>query len=194
MEASDVGEVVGLAVLRGWRCVLGLPSHVHIHALMAASIAAHSRCDGQRFLEHEVLASAVLTTCVPWPEPSRFAALGQPGRVVLGNALAERWTASTSLRHFATGSAVGHALQQHVLVEDIVAAWEAKHGVRREDVLLWPVWKPIALAMAHGMWFGDVSQLFCRDVGIAVPLPVAISPALVRHLMKEEVALVSSPH
>ena len=55
---DSVSRVVGVAVVRGWRCVLGAASHADTHALMLASENEHKRRSGLRFIEHEVVVSA----------------------------------------------------------------------------------------------------------------------------------------
>ena len=52
--------VVGLAVIRKWHYVVSSASTWDMHALMRASSALHPRRHGQRFLEHDVVASAML--------------------------------------------------------------------------------------------------------------------------------------
>ena len=58
--ANDGYVVEGLAVIRKWHFVETSASNPDTYALMRANIALHRKRNGQRFLEHAVLASAVL--------------------------------------------------------------------------------------------------------------------------------------
>ena len=65
-DGDDVGALrpnadvlVGIAVLRSWHCIRGAASHNDVYALVQASEAFHRKRTGQRFLEHEVVASAI---------------------------------------------------------------------------------------------------------------------------------------
>ena len=78
-EWMPSGAVWGIAVVRQWRYVLDTASTHDMLALMKASDAMHSKRQGQRFLEHEVLAAATVVdtgspaTCCPVAWPPRFA-------------------------------------------------------------------------------------------------------------------------
>ena len=50
----------GLAIVRQWRCVLSAASTQDMLALMRASGDTHRRRQGQRFLEHEIVAAAAI--------------------------------------------------------------------------------------------------------------------------------------
>ena len=50
--------IVGVAVVRAWRCVRSVATHEDTYALTQASVAHHPKRSGERYLEHEVLASA----------------------------------------------------------------------------------------------------------------------------------------
>ena len=58
--ANDGYVVEGLAVIRKWHFVETSASHPDTYALMRATRALHRKRNGQRYLEHAVLASAVL--------------------------------------------------------------------------------------------------------------------------------------
>ena len=68
LRACDVVErgqpatdyVAGLVVMRSWHFVTQRASHEHTYALIQAELAASSRRSGQRFIEHEVIAAAVV--------------------------------------------------------------------------------------------------------------------------------------
>ena len=54
------GAVWGIAVVRQWKYVVDTASTHDMLALMKASAEMHQRRQGQRFLEHEILAAATV--------------------------------------------------------------------------------------------------------------------------------------
>ena len=68
------GVVIGLAVIRAWHYVRELASDADTYAMIAASRAFFPQRHGQRFIEHEILASARLHTDTDTTLPSTLAA------------------------------------------------------------------------------------------------------------------------
>ena len=177
-SASDNGVAVGIAVLRQWRFVVSVASTKDTHALMCASIAFHPRRDGQRFLEHEVVAAAIVPTqevVVPVPADLSAWPAASAGRQLV---VAMR-TLGTRLR-ITKGAFAGSTYD----VDTLVRMWSSDHAVSSASVLAWPVAHPLANAMASGVWGGDVSVRFQRvQFGERSLAPTAPTEGMQRHFL-----------
>ena len=65
----------------------------------------------------------------------------------------------------------GYLRGQTVSISDCIATWKQVYGVSERAVTAWPVWAPLALAMACGKWHGDVTPLHRREKGGRSTLP-----------------------
>ena len=185
-EWMPSGAVWGLAVVRQWRYVLDTASTQDMLALMKASNAMHCRRQGQLFLEHEVLAAAMVldtgspaTSCpVAWPP--RFA----------GERLVEGMRASAARLRCTRGP----AFPRHLDVQELLAHWASTLQVSLGSPLSWQVATPLAMAMARGVWDGDVSVHFRRvTFGEVSKAPTQPSAGMLRHFASMDVP-VGYPH
>ena len=154
--ADDV--VVGLAIVQGWHCVRGVASHADTYALMMASQAFHRKRSSPRYLEHKVIAAAMasqggtfmVTPCRSDALPARVAGVKviEHLTATLGNALVTK-----GIRH-----------GQDVPIGQLLCEWEVHYGVSASACVAWPVTFRLALAMASGAWYGDVSVRHRRQL------------------------------
>ena len=155
---ADMNRVVGIAVMRGWRCVFGEASHVDAFALIAASEAFHRKRSGQRYLEHEVVASALL-------QASDYSAIdvgpkwGSLPAGISGSRLLQDILGSARAE-VTRGVGGGRTLSVGQLLE----AWKSEYCVHAADCLAWPVVAVLAVALASGKWYGDVSVKHRRQL------------------------------
>ena len=164
-EESDL--LVGLAVIEGWRCVRGSASHADTYALMQASEAFHRRRSGQRFLEHRVVSAASLGQL----NGSRLDAPSSWVNVPAG-------VAGPKLLQHLTSASLGALARQRgselVPLGQLLSDWEARYGVSVSKCFAWPVTMQLAVVMASGLWFGDVSVRHRRQL----PTDVTMAPSL----------------
>ena len=187
--SADIDRVVGVAIVRGWRCVRGAASHADTYALMKASEAFHKKRSGHRFLEHEIIDAAFTQAAdntflhVPSDVVARPASIS--GRQILQQLLGARAVAVPT-----KGRTVGSVLSLGALLD----AWTAEYGVARGNSLAWPVVGVLAAAMASGTWYGDVSVRHRRQL----PLDNTLAPLLpsigqMRQFVLMDVDLVQPP-
>ena len=169
--------IVGVAVVRAWRCVRSAASHQDTYALMQASMAHHPRRSGERYLEHEVLASARVevsdrSVLVIAPELARLPS------VVLGQRLCQRLSAAGAHLVVSKGARIGAI----VAIDGLRSEWASDYGILSSASVAWPVAFPLARAMAAGVWYGDVSVKHRRQLPTEVTMaPLAPPAGLLRH-------------
>ena len=192
-QGADV--LVGVVVVRGWRFVRGSASHLDTYALMAASEAFHRRREGQRFLEHEIVASASVRGGDGSPiEVSADITAGSPGfagrrllQQVLGSSASAEVTSGEGTRALGGGG-------RRVAVSEVLASWKTHYAVDEAKCVAWPVLGALALAMAEGAWYGDVSVRHRRQIpGENTIAPTGPSVGLLRHFVGQEVERVRPP-
>ena len=146
--------VVGVAVLRGWRCVTSAASHAQTHLMMQANLKARAfrNVAGEAFLEHAVLAVAALQSFAavdvdanPMRAPPRVV-----GTRLLGHLITE-------------GALVADADNKPVSVRTMLQGWRGRFGVDVDDPVSWTLTPLVARAMATGRWHGDVSRVAGRE-------------------------------
>ena len=166
---EDLPIIAGLAVVEEWRFVHAKPRHVQSELLMDAARTYFARRRGMTFLEHTILA------CARWDGAAHFP---------------EDWQA---LPPYAFGHALLGRLHEDnsVWVSRQLHAWKTRFGFAKL-VVAWPVWLPLALGMASGKWYADVSVLCQRHIGETITAPVGPSALLVRHFMALSVSVSSS--
>ena len=185
-DAADrpaIAVIAGVAVMRAWRCVLREASHADAFALMAASAAFYSKRAGQAYLEHVVVANASFSDAM-----DAMASDGQ--RVEAGPALIERMREAKATVVVTKGQASG----QTMLAEHFVAQLRSDYQLTSRAVA-WPVVFPLAIAMAKGTWFGDVSVRHRRRVATddTLAAPVGPSVGLLRHWVQSAIAMPRAP-
>ena len=186
LDETTRATIVGLAVLRGWRFVQGQASTSDAHMLIQASLQHNARCKGQRFLEHEVLASAVLSfqggCAIHPPEGWNAWPATYAGRTLLPS-LTQRMASVSSK---SASGMTDHLSQGNLKVERILAQWSAEFGLEVGSCSAWPVAPSLALAVARGQWDTDVSVKLRRDsAGTRGPLRLGPAPAIMRRFQEE---------
>ena len=159
-------QVVGLAVLEGWRFVCdGRASSQDSFLLMSAAQEHHSRRGHPIFVEHNVLASAFV-------DVHTAAQLGHPhGALLVPGALpmfVPKDVAAT-LSHLSCGLSRGPCTPGHPTtpLKDVLGMWSKHFGVSPDTIVWWPLWSPLAIAIANGRWAADVSAIFTRASNVA---------------------------
>ena len=181
---QDTAVIEGVAVMRGWRCVRREASHADTFALMAASAAFYSKRTGQAYLEHEVVASATVS--------GAMSAMASEGQLVeAGPALIERLREAKATVIVTKGQARGQTMPAEHFLAQLRSTYQLT-----SRVVAWPVAFPLAIAMAKGAWFGDVSVKHRRRVATedSLAAPVGPSVGLLRYwLQSEEVCMPRAP-
>ena len=183
LPSGILTAVVGLAVICGWRFVHGRSKTADAYTLIQASLGHWPRCQGQRFLEHEVLAFAALDlppSCVVIP-PEGWDAwpAGYAGRALLD--LVRSQHALASYR-----SASPPPAPARVHVETLLEEWSARFGLQLGSCLAWPVAPSLAMAMARGHWEADVSVKIRRASSSTAPaVRLGPAPAIMRRFQRE---------
>ena len=78
--------------------------------------------------------------------------------------------------------------------DNIIAEWGASFGVSQARCVVWPVVPELALAMARGTWFGDVSMRFRRELpGGESAAPIGPSAMMWRRLLGTELGQPRPP-
>ena len=178
----DGGQLVGFAILEGWRLVLDKAAHADTYMLMLANIATNPRKDGQRFIEHKVLASGSLTTmptCDGWDH--------LPPGVTGRRMVADAWDWPITLANVSTipGPNVNVST-----VGQMVKAWEAANGVPvAGNCIAWPACPMLARALVTSNWFGDVTVKFRRGPSTVEAMGLPISSRLVHRFVLHPVEL-----
>ena len=174
--------VVGVAVVRAWRCVRSAASHQDTYKLMQASMAQHPKRSGERYLEHEVLASARV-------EVSDHSVLVVSAELaslpcgLLGQRLCQRLSAASALVTVSKGDSSGATMA----IDELRSVWASMYNLLVSDSVAWPVALPLARAMASGVWYGDVSVKHRRQLPTEVTMaPLAPPAGLLRHWMLVE--------
>ena len=186
-EASDI--VVGVAAIRGWRCVHDAASDDRTYALMKASADFHRQRSGQRCLEHMVVAAAVLQR-----HDDRFmvapVSCDTLPADVAGPKLMQHLTSTSQVMVLSTGRDRG----QSKSIGQLMSEWGAAFGADWNVSVAWPVTSLLAVALASGQWPGDVSVRFRRgQPSDSTMAPVLPSAKALRHFMAAEVGDVKPP-
>ena len=137
--------VVGVAVVRAWRCVRSAASRQDTYKLMQASMAQRPKRSGERYLEHEVLASARV-------EVSDHSVLVVSAELaslpcgLLGQRLCQRFSAASAQVMVTKGDSSGACMA----VDDLRSLWVSKYKILPSASVAWPAALPLARAMATG--------------------------------------------
>ena len=176
------GAIVGVAVVRAWRCVRHAASHQDTYALMQASAAHHQKRRGELYLEHEVIASAGVGV-------SDHSVLADSAKIaslpcaLLGQRLLQRLSAASALVTVSKGDSVGATMA----IDELMSVWASTYAIQKSAVVAWPAAFPLALAMAAGVWYGDVSVKHQRKLPTEVTMaPLAPPDALFRHWLRAQ--------
>ena len=181
------GVVAGIVAFRGWRCVTGVASHAQTFALMSACQSHHSRRSGQRFIEHEVLASAQVSSI--------------NGHIVADRSWLREHTGSRCLARDAATAfgwqcsiTKGDKLGYQFALRDLIDRWRSCFGIASAELVAWPVDFRLAVAMARGAWWGDVSVKHRRQLpGETSMAPVRPSDTFLRLFLEHRVGEVAPP-
>lgn len=141
--SADTHFVAGVAVVRKWRFVRGAVSHHHVWDMVEACKALHRFRSGQRFIEHEIIASA--TICV---DDGSFVAVppevaAMPARIGGQRALSRIESASAAF--LVTKGALSG---QRGRVRDLLAMWRERYHIHDAECMARPA-TPSAL-FGHG--------------------------------------------
>ena len=181
--SADTHFVAGVAVVRKWRFVRGAVSHHHVWDMVEACKAFHRFRSGQRFIEHEIIASA--TICV---DDGSFVAVppevaAMPARIGGQRALPRIESASAAF--LVTKGALSG---QRGRVRDLLAMWRERYHIHDAECMAWPATPLLCLGMAAGVWYGDVSVKHQRVMsGQITVAPVGISDRTLRRFAQLDV-------
>lgn len=153
-EGVPDGAVWGLAIVRKWRYVLSEASTQDMLALMRATSDTHRRRQGQRFLEHEIVAAAAMANGTPMAGCH----VGIPA-LQAGDRLLEQLRASAVSMRVTRGPSRGRPLS----VPALLSHWHGALPFSLASPVSWQAATPLAVAMAEGRWDGDVSVHFRRS-------------------------------
>ena len=161
MQLRSRAAALAIVVIESWRFVLEYASHDQTFALMEASQATHRQRSGMRFIEHNIIVAATFGD-----DAGQFADqcgdVGIHPHCVVGQLLLQIAIRAASSVRVVRGHWNGNRVAS---VSDCIAAWKQIYGVTDRAVAAWPVWTPLALAMARGEWHGDVTVLYRREKG-----------------------------
>ena len=169
-EVAAGPTIAGLAVFRGWRFVTQEARSMDTFVMMQGSTSLWPRREGWRFLEHDVVASAELVSGQISVENILGANWSTWPAAIAGPRLLKAMQAKGSVVKVTCGEGTGAVMS----VEEVRRLWVAKHGLAEYGCWCWKVAKPLALAMATGVWAGDASVVYRRKMGGEV----AAAPAL----------------
>ena len=114
--------------------------------MVQASLAQHPKKSGQRFLEHEILASAELQA--RWALPSGWSARAPR---IFGRDLADILAKATGQFVVTKGPRSG----QVVSFDQLASAWRGQFALAEGGQLFpWPAAHLLASALASGQWWG----------------------------------------
>ena len=176
-------QLIGFAVLRGWRLLNGPAPSAQIWSLIQIQQKYWRRRINSRYLEHEVISSCSLIECddiVNAVGPSWV--LSQPEAVATKLLLGGRLDARV----------VRMADGRVLLLHHVFAEWCRAFSVRAKGCLVWAVAPQLASAMVTGACCADVSVLAGRerDRGLYGKVPLAVAPS--RKMAKRMRKLVSA--
>ena len=184
---ADRAIVAGVAIVRAWRFVRGAVSHEHVWMMTEACQRCHSQRSGQRFIEHEVLASATISAASGGfiVAPEEWLAL--PARLA-GERIRSHLSAVSAQAQITKGGVQGVIRD----VQGLLDSWFLAHDLASSAAMLaWPVTSLLALGLASGSWFGDVSvkhrRMRAEEVTMA---PVSMSAKTIRHFLEMDVQLL----
>ena len=180
--SSDV--ILGFAVVRSWRFVTAEATDEDTHSLMNASMAFNRKRDCQRFFEHEILASAIISDChVAQVDVPCHVHHSQP--LYIGGMLFKRLVEAGVNVSVTKGQGEGEDKSLVSLVSGWQRDWDNIHC---DCVVAWPVDHRLALAFACGLFRGDVSVRFQRAIfGELTLAPTLPSAGMLTHFMKYDV-------
>ena len=156
--AQRASVIVGIAIVRGWHCVQDSASHADTYALMLAAAAFYSRRGEQRFVEHAIIASATVMTPCSGGQLDLTSVLAWSGGIIGCSALDQLFSASAVAR-VTKGMSAGY----DVPIGELLPQWLSSYGAAVPASVVWPVDHRLAIALAKGEWFGDVSVRFRRQ-------------------------------
>ena len=165
--------IVGVAVIRSWRCVTDRASHPHSWKLIRLVQHRQKLKRGILFIEHEFLRASRLQAALPGPP-----AWEQLARSTLAQQILQSVRASRAMT-FCEGQGVR-------CVSDVLEEWASEWKTTTSSALLWPVDPGVAQALASGQWWGDVSCVPRRVTyrwdaeGCMAPAPCMPPPGVLR--------------
>jgi len=184
-QLEDRPAALAIVVLEGWRFVQEYASHAQTFALMKASQALYPQRSHMRFIEHNIIAAATFCGDVGQFAEQCVAVSIHP-QCVVGQLLLQTAIHASANVRVVRGQWDGHRV---VSVSACIAAWKELYGVSERAVAAWPVWAPLAFAMAHGEWHGDVTVLYRREPGGRPRLPpIRPSDRLIREFISSGTA------
>ena len=149
-DASGGPSAVALAVIRSWRFVQRSFTSVDAHEMASAAVSCRPRQAAVRFLEHEVLRVVMIPSSCGRSIYEAFS-----GRAQL---IAEVPLRSLLMRV----DTVVHGMSGWL--GEIIRQWLEVHPTLLHSGLIgWPIWTPMARAIANGDWTCDVSVIFQRQ-------------------------------
>ena len=187
--AQRASVIVGIAVVRGWHCVRDSASHAHTYALMLAAAAFYSKRSEQRFVEHAVIASATVMTPCSGGQHDLTSVLAWSGCIAGSSALDQLLSVSAVAR-----VTKGRSAGLDVPIGELVLEWLSSYGAAIPASVVWPVDHKLAIALAKGQWFGDVSVRFRRQCpGENTMALVGPSAAVIRSFLSLDIGQPSPP-
>lgn len=152
---KDSPRVIGVAALVSWEYVYETASSQDTHLLMAASASLAHRTHRAfpRFLEHRILASAILDEPVPLPGHTCWAPTMGSWPAILDPSSAIAVASRPVL--LMAGPGVG----ARVLSSQALSTWASCFEASSTSLTPWPAWTPLATALIEGRWAGDVTTL-----------------------------------
>lgn len=155
-------RVAGFGVIGGWRFLHGPASSTQTYNLMVAARMGHPKRHPPHFLEHNVLASAVLHAVEPVLAPSHSSAVwdsrGHPSHAFTLGSVDNLLNQEVCITSGANTLGASHAPLHKVL-----AMWSVVLAVDTATFVPWPAWAPLAAALSRGAWSGDVTPLYKRE-------------------------------
>ncbi len=153
----DEEGLVGVAVVQGWRMVRTKANNMDAWNLISANSRLLTRHSGQRYFEHDVVASAVFNERAPLPT----GAWSTLGVAALGQQLFGTM-ADFSVTVTRDG---GSDVRGRLLLRELVAAWTLHWPTLGSVRLAWPTCCPLAAALVSSRWRTDVTVHARRSNG-----------------------------
>ena len=153
--AQDSPRVIGIAALVSWEYVTENASSRDSHLLMmaSASFQRRQRRELPHFLEHRILAAAILEEPVPMPGFTSWAPTMGSWPAVLHPSLSVAVATRPAL--LTAGPSVGGRMP----ASQALSIWASCFEALSTSLTPWPAWTALATALVEGRWAGDVTTL-----------------------------------
>ena len=146
-------HVLGFCVLQKWRFVRGPATSRDMYHLMAMEAGSHRKRRTPHFLEHAVVASALLCSehpvLIPGDPVNVWGANGQAPSVVPADFVEQLLGRDVRLTRGPDAME-----KRRAALHEVLATWCHKLGVSRGNIVPWAAWTPLATAIAAGAWTG----------------------------------------